>query len=200
MKKIFFCLIAFISFNALNAADVNKSAAITPNLKLPEQGTKIGFVDPYKVLQGLEQWKDEGMRIQKELQSRNDIIEAKKTAYGKKAQEVQSMGTTAKPEVKTARMEELKQLEVEINIKSQSLQEYAERVAQEAQMAVFKEIEAAAHEVALEMGLDIVLAGGVLYVSEKLDISANLITKMNTKYVAKKKQDQKTAAAKTIAK
>ena len=45
----------------------------------------------------------------------------------------------------------------------------------------------------MEMGLDIVLAGGVLYVSPKLDVSAELITKMNTKYGSKKKLEQKSA-------
>ena len=192
MKKIVFAVACLFASNHICAED--KNIAITPNLKLPEQGIKIGFVDPYKVLQGLDQWKDEGMRIQKDLQTRNDVIEGKKAAYGKKAQELQSMGTTAKPEVRTSRMEELKQLEVEINIKTQSLQEYAERISQEAQMAVFKEIETAAQEIALDMSLDIVFAGGVLYVAPKLDVSAELIKKMNTKYAAKKKQEQKPAA------
>ena len=195
MKRIVFALICLLNFPSVFANDVNKSVvSITPNLKLPDQGVKIGFVDPYKVLQGLEQWKDEGMRIQKELQAKNQQIEDKKAAYTTKINALQGMGTTAKPEVIDAKKYELKQLANEIELMSQSLQERAERVAQEAQMAVFKDIELASQEVALEMGFDIVLAGGVLYVSPKLDISSELVSKMNSKYAAKKKQEQKTAA------
>ncbi len=200
MKKLALALVCAFSMNNAFAADVNKSAAITPNLKLPEQGAKVGFVDPYKVMQGLDQGKDEGMKIQKELQGKGEQIEAKKTAYTTKMNALQSMGNTAKPEVVTAKSVELKQLEIEINALTQALQERAERVSQEAQMAIFKEIEATAQEIAFEKGLDIVLAGGVLFVSEKLDISTEVVTKMNAKYAQKKKQDQKTASAKTITK
>lgn len=197
MKKISLVLLYACLISNIYAVDVNKSAAITPNLTMAQQGTKIGFVDPYKVIQGLEQWRDQGMRIQKEIQAKNQQIEDKKTAYTTKLNALQSMERTVKPEVVTAKGIELKQLEVEINTLTQSLQESAERMAQEAQMAVFKEIESAAQEIALDKGLDIVLAGGVLFVAPKLDISNDVITKMNAKYDQKKKQDQKTAAAKT---
>ena len=193
MKKIVFALICLLNIPYVFTSDVNKSVAVTPNLKLPDQGAKIGFVDPYKVLQGLEQWKDEGMKIQKDLQAKNQKIEDKKTEYATKQSGLQGMGSTAKPEVVKAKQIELKQMAIAIEGMMQSLQEDAERVSQEAQMAVFKEIETASHEIAMEMGLDIVLAGGVLYVSPKLDVSAELITKMNTKYGSKKKLEQKSA-------
>ena len=80
MKKIVFALICLLNIPYAFTSDVNKSVAINPNLKLPDQGAKIGFVDPYKVLQGLDQWKDEGMKIQKDLQAKNQKIEDKKTA------------------------------------------------------------------------------------------------------------------------
>jgi Skp family chaperone for outer membrane proteins len=193
MKKIVFAFICLLNIPYTFTSDVNKSVAISPNLKLPDQGTKIGFVDPYKVLQGLEQWKDEGMKIQKELQAKNQQIEDKKAVYTTKLNALQGMGTTAKPEVISAKEYELKQLASEVKLMTDALQERAERVSQEAQMAVFKEIETISQEIALEMGLDLILAGGVLYVSPKLDVSAELIAKMNTKYASKKKQEQKSA-------
>jgi len=200
MKKITLALACAFVMNATVGADINKSVAITPNLTIANEGTKIGFVDPYKVIQGLEQWRDQGMKIQKELQTKNEQIETKKTAYSTKLSALQSMASTAKPEVVTAKSVELKQLEIEINALTQSLQEHAERVAQEAQMTVFKDIEAAAQDIAMEKGFDIVLAGGVLFVSSKLDISAEVITRMNANYANKKKQYQKTTAAKTTIK
>lgn len=208
MKKIVISIIIMscIATSSFADVDTNKSAPAPSMVTMPNpsDALKIRFVDPYKVIQGLEQWKDEGMRIQKELQTRNDVIEEKKTLYGKKANELQSMGSTAKQSVKDAKREDLLTLQNDIQIKTQSLQEYAERVSQEAQMSVFKEIEAATHEVALEMQLDLVLAGGALYVSEKIDVSQVVVEKMNIKYQAQKRRraqaEQKTAsdAVKTV--
>ena len=208
MKKIVISLIFMgcIATNSFADIDVNKSAAAPTSMTaMPKNSDalKIRFVDPYKVIQGLEQWKDEGMRIQKELEARNNVIEEKKAQYTKRANELQSMGSTAKQSVKDAKREELLTLQNDIQIKTQSLQEYAERTSQEAQLAVFKEIEAATHEVAQEMQLDLVLAGGALYVSEKIDVSHMVIEKMNAKYQAQKRRrvqaEQKTAADATKA-
>ena len=78
-----------------------------------------------------------------------------------------------------------------MQIKKQTLQEYAERVSQEAQMKILKEIEKTTKEIAEEQNIDIVLAGGILFVDEKIDITKEVVSRMNKKYAAKKKKEMK---------
>lgn len=193
MKRTQKLLIAALFFSAYaHAADLKKETM--PTVASASDIIKIKFVDPYKVIQGLEEWKSESKRIQEELESRNNQIEAMKAQYQKKAQELQGMGSTAKPAVQEAKREELMNLQNSIEIKTQGLREFAERISQEAQMKIFKQIEEATSEVAQEKGYDIVLAGGAIYVNPKLDISHEVVERMNKKYNEKQKRQAKPAA------
>ena len=86
---------------------------------------------------------------------------------------------------------ELKQIASEVELMMNALQEDAERVSKKSKWQYLKKLKQLPK--CLEMGLDLILAGGVLYVSPKLDVSAELIAKMNTKYGSKKRQEQKSA-------
>lgn len=105
------------------------------------ESIKMRYIDPYKIIPKLEQWNDERVKIQKELETRTRQIEDLKVAYTTKANEIQSMGTVAKATAKENAREELMKLETSIQSKQQSFQEFAERATQEAQMTIFREIE-----------------------------------------------------------
>lgn len=155
---------------------------------------KIYYADPYKIIPNLDQWKDERVKIQKELEARTNQIEALKASYTAKVSEVQSKGNLITSAAREAALEELKGLETSIQVKQQSFQEYAERVTQEAQMSIFREIETATKEYAQENKVDFVFAGGALYVDPKFEISDIITERMNAKYRSQKKTGAAPAA------
>lgn len=175
-----------------------KSTAPAPTLVPMSESAKIRYIDPYKIIPKLEQWNDERIKIQKELEARTRQIEDLKVAYTTKANQIQSMGNVVKDKAKEDAREEMMKLENSIQIKQQSFQEYAERASQEAQMVIFREIETIAKDYALENGIDFILAGGAIYVNDKFDISDAIADRMNARYAAQKKNEataQKTASA-----
>lgn len=160
---------------------------------IPTSNLKICYVDPYKIIPGLDQWTEERTKLQKEMDTRANQIEELKMNFMKRSNELQNSSSLMTNAAKEAAQEELLRLENSIQIKQKSFQEYAERVTQEAQMNIFKEIEAATKEYALENNIDFVFAGGALYVRETFDISKEITERMNAKYRAKTKS--KPAAA-----
>lgn len=157
--------------------------------KSAPESVKIRYIDPYKIVPNLEQWKDERNVIQADLDARSKQIEELRTLYMTKANEIQTMGASsmAKGEAKENALEELSRLETSIKVKQQAFQEYAERAGQEAQMKIFKEIEEAAKEYAHEKNIDFIFAGGAIYVTDTYDISDEIAGRMNKKYAAQKK-------------
>lgn len=150
------------------------------------ESAKIRYVDPYKIIPKLEQWNDERVKIQKELDTRAKQIEDLKTAYSTKANELQSKGNLLSEAGKANGIKELNRLETDIKFEQQSFQETAERTSQEAQVVIFREIEAAAKEYAQTHSIDFVFAGGAIFVNEKYDISDTIADIMNKKYLAQK--------------
>ncbi len=148
---------------------------------------KIRYIDPYKIVPNLEQWKDERNIVQADLDARAKQIEELRTLYTTKTNEIQSMGSMAKDKAKESAIEELRQLETSIQIKQQTFQEHAERAGQEAQMKIFKEIETVAKEYAQENNIDFIFAGGAIYVADAYDISDEIAQRMNKKYLAQRK-------------
>jgi Skp family chaperone for outer membrane proteins len=193
MKKTLICCLLSTAVLTVSADDKKidepKTAPITQPALKQVTGTdalNIRYVDPYKIIPKLEQWNDERVKIQKELENRTRQIEELKTAYTTKANELQSKGNLVTDVAKDNAIKELKRLETNIQIEQQSFQEYAERASQEAQITIFKEIESTAKAYAQANGIDFVLAGGAIYVNEKYDISDIIADTMNKKYVAQK--------------
>ncbi len=191
MKKTFiFCLLT--SLTLIVKADDKKvglsqaADAKTQTAASAVESVKIRYVDPYKIIPKLEQWNDERVKIQKELENRSAQIENLKVAYSTKANELQTKGNILSEAAKATALKELNRLETDIKFEQQSFQETAERSSQEAQVAIFREIEAAAKEYAQSNGIDFVFAGGAIFVNEKYDISDIIADIMNKKYVAQK--------------
>lgn len=154
-----------------------------------EPAQKIAFADAYSIIQNLDEWKEESERVQQEIGQRAAQIEKLKAEAQRKAQELQVMGSTAKPSVIEARREEILDLQNKIQIKQQGTEEFAQRISQEAQMTILKNIEIATKEIAQERGFDIVIGGGALYVNKQYDISDEVAARMNKKHAEKKKKE-----------
>lgn len=191
MKKTLICCLFSTAVFLISAVDKNVGAqAASTTAPGGHESFKLCYVDPYRVIPKSKQWEIERIKIQKALEDRTRQIEDLRTAYTTKANELQSKGNLLTDVAKDNALKDLKRLETNIQIEQQSFQEYAERASQEAQIAIFKEIESTAKEYAQANGIDFVLAGGAIYVNEKYDISDIIADIMNQKYAA---QEAKTA-------
>lgn len=191
-KTLLLCIISSTLTTMVKADVVQKTGSTQSSVeagaatKSITESVKIRYVDPYRIIPKLEQGNDERMKIQKELENRSKQIEDLKLAYTTKANELQSKGNMLNETAKATAIKELNRLETDIKFEQQSFQEIAERASQEAQMTIFREIEAAAKEYAQANGIDFVFAGGAIYVNEKYDISDTIADIMNKKYLAQK--------------
>jgi len=197
MKKALLLSVILSSLTSILAVDPNqKTAAEITTAQQTKKNAEIRYVDPYKIIPKLEQWNDERARIQKDLDARSRQIEDLKVAYSTKANELQTKGNLLSEAGKNNAIKELSRLETDIKFEQQSFQETAERVSQEAQVVIFREIETVAKEYAQANGIDMIFAGGAIYVNEKYDISDTIANMMNKKYLAQKAKTATKPAAK----
>lgn len=187
--------LAGMAFLGVNAKEVAATKTETSAPTTKTETLKIRVVDPYQIIGGLDQWKDETEKIQKEAESRSAKIRELQDTHAKKATELKTMSSAVKDSVKESKNEELLKLENEIRIKAQSLEQYGERAMQEAQMKILKEIENTLKEISKEQSINAVFAGGFLYADEWLNISNEVVERMNKAYAATKKKDDKKPAA-----
>lgn len=195
MKKQYIVYLLYcVSLYGEVPADIKKGEIVKKSIPLSET-LVIRFADPMGILQNSDQWKDISVQAQQEIDRRTKEVNKLENEYVKKAEELQSMGTMAKPEVKESKREALMTLQSEIQIKTKTLQEYAEDASRRAQMEIFKEVEQTTAEIAQQASYDIVLASGVLYVAPKLDITQDVAQRMNAKYTERKKRQAKPLVA-----
>ena len=178
---------AVISFTAPDNIS-NKSIPTIASCQAAPESVKIGYVDPYTIIPSLKQWNDVRAGIQNDLETRTKQIEDLKTLHRTKTNELQSMINAATPQAIEQAKKELSRLAISIQAEEQAFPEHAERTTQEAQMVIFREIELAAKEYALEQGIDFIFAGGAIYVNDKFNISQNIADRMNSKYKAQSKK------------
>ncbi len=146
----------------------------------------IRYVDPYKVLAGLDQWKDKTDIIQKEIDTRAKNIENMKRSGQTKQEQMQNMRGTASDNALEKIQKEIMQLSNEIRIEEEALQNFAQNAMQKAQMEILQSIEEANAVIAKERGIDLVQAGPVLFASAKIDITQDVVALMNEQYTRKK--------------
>jgi Skp family chaperone for outer membrane proteins len=149
----------------------------------------VAFIDPMAIIQKQpDELKDENERIKKEYDRRVKEFNTLKETVMKKEAELKAIENTLNDAAKEKRKEELVNLYTQAQLKEKGLQEYMQRVYQELEGKMLKKIQAAADEIARQEGLIIVLAGGIVYSDEKLDISDKVFKKMNEQYNQEKKK------------
>lgn len=145
----------------------------------------VRTIEPFKIINRLDEVKDQAVDIKKELEDRMNGINKLKETFQKKSEELQSMGSAVKTTVKETKREELITMRNEIETKEKMLQDYAQRLQQDAEKKIFEKLTQTAKVIAEKLSIDIIVAN-VVYASEKIDISDEFITYLNNEYRKKK--------------
>lgn len=194
MKKYIISLSMLVL--CFNAQAQEAPAKTTENTaKVDFTNLKIAFVDPYRALEMSDEWKSEQKRIQNDLQNQVKNYQRLEESFRTKQQELQNMGSAASESARKSKETELMKLQKEIMIERQVLEESSNQVMQEPQMKILKKIEETVGSIAREEGLDLVLGMGVVYASNKVDLTQRVIDRMNADYA--KVQAKKPGAAKS---
>jgi outer membrane protein len=146
----------------------------------------MGYIDPFIILEQSDEYKDELKNIEKELEGRKQQLKSLEEAAMKKKTEIETMGNALNETAKDRKREEFGQIEAQYRIKLQSAQEYAEKADQQARMKVLKKIQEEAMSLAKEENRILVLAGGVIYGEQPVDLTQKVLTRLNANYSAEK--------------
>lgn len=175
----------------VSAQDAKTAAAKTgvatdSGIKLEAANLKIGFVDPYRALEQSDEWKDEQQRVQNELNQEIRDYQKLEESFRAKTQELQNMGKAASETARKNKEKELNTLKTEIMVKRQMLEEGSNQIMQDVQMKILKKIEETVGQIAREEGLDLVHGMGIVYASNKVDLTQRVVDRMNGEYAKHK--------------
>ena len=144
----------------------------------------MGYIDPFMILEQSEEYKDELKKVEKELDGRKQQLKSLEEAAMKKKTEIETMGNALSESAKDRKREEFGQIEAQYRIKLQSAQEYAEKADQQARVKVLKKIQEEAVTLAKDENRILVMAGGVIYGEQPVDLTQKVLTRLNDKYSA----------------
>jgi Skp family chaperone for outer membrane proteins len=161
----------------------------------------IAFIDPMRVFEQSDRYKDGLKAIEKELEGRRQQLKTLENTAMKKKSELETMANALSESAKEHKKEEMANLEMQYRIKLQSAQEYAENAEQKLRMETLKEIQEAAEAIAKQENMVLVLGTGVVYGAKTVDLTDKVIARINAAYQAEKKkkapaEEKKTEAAK----
>lgn len=105
----------------------------------------------------------------------------------KSAAELQNMGSIATELARRTKQEEALEKQNRVKVKETSLQQYAQDEMQRAEYEMAQKLRDYAIKVAKEEGYRMVLAGGVAYAEDDLNISSKIVARWNNEYDAAKK-------------
>ncbi len=148
--------------------------------------SSIGFIDPMRVFEQSDQYKDEIKNIEKELEVRKQQLKSLENTAMKKKAEMETMANALSDSAKERKKEEMINLESQYRIKLQSAQEFAENAEQKARMKILRTIQDAAESVAKEQNMVLVFGTGVVYGAKAVDLTDKVIEQINKKYRAEK--------------
>ncbi len=147
----------------------------------------IGFIDPMRVFEQSDQYKDEIKNIEKELEVRKQQLKSLENTAMKKKAEMETMANALSDSAKERKKEEMINLESQYRIKLQSAQEFAENAEQKIRMNILRRIQDAAEAVAKEQNMVLVFGTGVVYGAKAVDLTDKVIERINKTYRAEKK-------------
>jgi outer membrane protein len=159
-------------------------------IKLEAAQLKIGFVDPYRALEQSDEWKDQQQRVQNELNQDIRDYQKLEESFRAKQQELQNMGKAASETARKNKEKELNTLKTEIMVKRQMLEEGSNQIMQEVQMKILKKIEDTVGGIAREEGLDLVHGMGIVFASAKVDLTQQVVERMNAEYAKQKARNK----------
>jgi outer membrane protein len=159
---------------------------------------KIGCIEPATIIIKCDKWTDLGREAQEALNNKGQKLQAKQQKLQEKMKKLESMGAAASKTARQELEEEVAKLRNEIQIEYESLQATEQRMSQEAQMEIVKDIEDATKQIAQEEDMDMITAGAVVYAKAELNMTDKVLARVNQNYAAnKKKSDATVKIAKT---
>lgn len=190
MKNLFYSLTILILFSAALSRADEKPTTATPAAPAPAptapkrdfSNVKIAFMDPYIVLDKSKEWAEQAEIIKSDFETRAKTIQSLEMEKQKIEKELENMGNAATPAARENKQKKLLSIQNDIMIEQRAAQEIPQQRVQMAQMEILKKIENAAQKIAKDLGIDIVLAGGTLYVNERLDITQLIADELNKGY------------------
>jgi outer membrane protein len=145
---------------------------------------KLGVVDYRRLLQEAPQGRDAMQALQNEFGPRQKQLEAMQKDLETRAQKFQRDQATMSAEEKTRADRELGEAQRNLERKGKELQEDAELRRQEelqkVQRAIYEEVQ----KVARAGGYELVLADGVIYRIDSIDITPQVLTSLKAKATA----------------
>lgn len=160
--------------------------------------TKLCYIEPSAIIVGSEKWKDLGEAARAKMEEKAQKLTKKQQTLQKEMKDYESMGNVASKDARSKKEEQIAKLRSDIEIEYQSLQAYEQRMSQDAQMEVLKDIEIATREIAAEKDIDMITAGAVIFAKKELDVTNEVLARVNQNYTVAKSKT--TDAASKLAK
>lgn len=196
MKK---CLLSLLFVPVLGycAQPVNSKPAVATGIQ-----SEIGAVDPMRVLNDSLEYRQGISNIEKELENRKKEIQNLERDITKKRTEFEAAAATLNEAGRKQRIEDVTELQLKYQSKMQTAQQYAQTAEEELRSKVLRKVQEVVTDIAKEMGLKLVFAGGVIYADKSIDITDKVVTRLNKKYEDEQKKNtaQVGASSKPVAK
>jgi Skp family chaperone for outer membrane proteins len=168
--------------------------ALLAACSLNAKDIKVCYIDPSNIIMGSEKWKDLGESARAKMEEKARELTKMQQTLQKEMKDYESMGNAASKDARAKKEEQIAKLRSEIEIKYQSLQAYEQRLSQEAQMEVLKDIELATAEVAAEKDIDMITAGAVIFAKKDLNVTDEVLARVNKNYTVAKSKTTDAAA------
>lgn len=183
-----------IERNDITVNNYSESAGSSSLVNVDKEPVKIGYFSFQKAADpstGLQEFKDDKKNVQDQMEKKGRELQQLGQEYQKKRSDLQTMSSTLTPEAREQKVVEIANLENQLKIKDQAAQASIERANQEIQFKMAENVNKQAKEYAQKNGIDLILSEfGVLYASEKIDITESVVKPLNNTYKEKKKKEE----------
>lgn len=150
--------------------------------------SEIGAVDPMRVLEGSLEYREGIEHIEKELEARKNELQNLEQQITKKRSEFETAAPTLNEAGRKERIDTITELQIKYQSRMQTAQQYAQGAEEDLRSKVLRKTQKVVADIAKERGLKIVFAGGILYADELLDITQEVVTRLNKEYEQEKKK------------
>ncbi|HEX2978466.1 MAG TPA: OmpH family outer membrane protein [Candidatus Babeliales bacterium] len=151
----------------------------------------LAFVDPYSILQKLDEVKDAEQKLKADLEAKERQIVDIQNKIKQKEAEFQAKAPALSPDAREKYQSDIMSLRAQGQTKLEGLQAFMQQAQQELEMRFLKKIQEAAEEIANEEGIILVQGAGIVYGSKALNISDKVSARMNKKYGEEKRKSMK---------
>lgn len=165
-------------------AELSKQPSLDQLLKCD---TPYVFFDGLEVFNKAHEVQEKRKDLELKFQEEGKNLQKLRAEAEKAMTESQSMGSIATEQARRTKQEEALEKKNKVEVKEASLQQYAQQEMQRAEYEMAAKLRDYATKVAKENGYKMVLAGGVAYAEDDLNISNKIVALWNNEYDVKKK-------------